>query len=91
MSKILHQQDSSSTIFTPKLREIFQNLNRDKMMYLIKYTLTVQFLIQDYTRQLNNTNLLNMESKNKLLPPFYPKKIHKIWTKKSINDKTPYV
>ena len=73
-----------------KLRKFCQHLNYDKMAYLIKYTLTVQFSIQDYTRQLNNTNLLNMESKNKLLPPFYPKKIHEIWTKKSINDKTPY-
>ena len=61
------------------------------MTYLFKYTLTVQFSIQDYTRQLNNTKLLNMESKNKLLPPFYLKKIHEIWTKKSINDKTQYV
>ena len=41
------------------------------MTYLIKYTLTVQFSIQDYTRQLHNNNLLNMEIKNKLLPPFY--------------------
>ena len=41
------------------------------MMYLIIYTLTVQFSIQDYTRQLHNNNLLNMESKNKLFPEFY--------------------
>ena len=27
-------------------------------MYLIKYTITVQFSMQDYTRQLYNNNLL---------------------------------
>ena len=57
-----------------------QNLNCDKMMYLIKYTLTVQFSIQDYTRQLHNNNLYN----------FFNKK-NRNWTKKSVNDKTPYV
>ena len=58
------------------------------MTYLIKYTLTVQFSLQDNTRQLHNNNLLNMESKNKLLPSFYPQQKGKIWTKKSINDIT---
>ena len=33
------------------------------MMYLIKYTLTVQFSIKDYTIQLHYNNLLNMKSK----------------------------
>ena len=48
-----------------KVRKFCQNVNRNKMMYLIKYTLTVQFLIKDYTRQLQINNLLNMKSKNK--------------------------
>ena len=62
------------------------------MTYLIHYPLTVQFSIQDYTRQLHSNNLLNMESKNKLLPPFYEQQQKgKIWTKKSININTPYV
>ena len=60
-------------------------------MYLIKYTLTVQFSMQGYTIQLHNNNLLNMKSKNKLLPQFYFFLIRKILTKKSINSKTPYV
>ena len=29
-------------------------------MYLIKYTLSVKFLIKDYKRQLHNNNILNM-------------------------------
>ena len=37
-----------------KVRNFCQNLNCDKMIYLIKYTLTLQFLIKDYTRQLRN-------------------------------------
>ena len=56
-------------------------------MYLINYTLTVQFLKYDYTRQPHNNNLLNMKSK-----PFvnwlkvyislnFYQKIRKIWTK----------
>ena len=52
------------------MRAFCQHLNHDKIMCLIKYSLTVQFSIQDYTRQLQNNNLLNMESKNKSLPPF---------------------
>ena len=47
------------------------------MMYLIKYYLAVQFSIQDYSRQLHNNNLLNIESKNKLIPPFYQEKYRK--------------
>ena len=31
--------------FLPKKRKICQKLNHNKMMYLIKHTLTVQFLI----------------------------------------------
>ena len=30
-------------------------------MYLIKYTLTVQFSIEDYATQLHNSNLLNIK------------------------------
>ena len=83
MSNILHQQDLRRPKFTPKNTKQKLHLNCGKMTYLIKYTLTVEFSIQDYTRQLHNNNLLNMKSKNKLLLPFYQKKIRKIWTKMS--------
>ena len=44
------------------MRKLCQNLNRDNITYLIKYTLTVQFLIN--TSQLHNNNLLNMKGIN---------------------------
>ena len=37
------------------------------MTPLIKYTLTVQFSIKDFTRKLHNTNLLSMKSKKKVI------------------------
>ena len=44
----------------PKVRNFCQNLNCDKMMYVIKYTLRVQFLIKDYTRHLRNKAILKL-------------------------------
>ena len=66
------------------------------MTYLFKYTLTAQFSILNYTRQLHNTNLLNMNkvqlsNDNHSQMLHVPKKMRKIWTKKSMNDKTRYV
>ena len=40
MSKILGEQN-----LRQKVRKFCQNFNRNKMMHLIKYTLTLQFLI----------------------------------------------
>ena len=57
------------------------------MTFLITYTLTVQFSIQDYTRQLHNNNLLNIESKNKLLPPFYQENYTKFGPKSQSTTK----
>ena len=60
-----------------KVCEFCQNLNHNKITYLIKYTLTVQFSIikkRIYIPTLHWT---------------FTKEIRKIWTKKSINDKTP--
>ena len=44
-----------------KVRKFCQTLNHEKIMHLIKYSLTVHFLIKDYTQQLHNYNLLNIE------------------------------
>ena len=43
MSKILHQQDFRRTKFTRKVRKFCENLNCNKISFLIKYTLIVQF------------------------------------------------
>ena len=45
MSKILLQQDFKEQNLHQKVRKFGQNLNRDQMTYLIKYTLAVQFSI----------------------------------------------
>ena len=57
------------------------------MTFLITYTLTVQFSIQDYTRQLHNNNLLNIKSKNKFLPQFYKEKYTKFGPKSQSTTK----
>ena len=59
-SRILGEQNVHQ-----KVLKFCQNINRDKMKYLIKYTLTVQFSIKDYTRQLPNSSLLNMKNINR--------------------------
>ena len=46
-----------------KLRKFGQNLNCNKITYLIKYTLIVQFSIKDFTKLLQNDNLLHIEKK----------------------------
>ena len=74
MSKIYTNRIKGDQNLRQKLRKLFQHLNRRKIMYLIKYTLTEEFSIQDYTRQLQNNNLLNMKSENKFLLPFYQQK-----------------
>ena len=56
------------------MRKFCQHLDCGKITYLIKYTFTPQFSIQYYTRQLHDNNLLNMESKNRFLLPFYQQK-----------------
>ena len=38
------------------------------MIYLFKYSLTVQFSTKDYARQLHNKNLLNIKSTNHKFP-----------------------
>ena len=45
------------------------------MTYFIQYTLTVEFSIQDYTRQLHNNKLLNIKSTNN---NFYHKNTQKL-------------
>ena len=71
------------TKLTPSVCEFCQNFNRDKMPYLIKYTFTVQFSILDCTRQF--IELTTVLLFNELLRT----KKRQIWTKKSINDKSP--
>ena len=43
-----------------KVHKFFQPFNCNKLTCLINYTFTEQFSIEDYTRQLHNSNLLNM-------------------------------
>ena len=51
------------------------------MTYLIKYTLPVESLIQKYTKQLHNNNLLNIHTTFQLFIDFLPKKYAKFVSK----------
>ena len=64
MSKTLHQQGFFlEQNICQRVHKFCQNLNQDKMTYLINYNLTLQLSIKDYTRQLHKNNVLYMKSK----------------------------
>ena len=58
------------------VRKFCQKFNHNKITYIIKYSLKVQFSISYYTRQLHGNNLLNMKRKKKVTTTI---QIHDAW------------
>jgi hypothetical protein len=78
-----------------EMRTFCQNLNRDKMTYLIKYIFTSTVfnipLVNTLCKITPRKATMGQLTRVLLFIELLPKKIRKIWTKKSIKDKTPYV